>query len=317
MRNFKFTFILTCLILFVSAAYSADLSAKVDEISGKVEKKQGGGAWTPVTVGDVLSAGDSISTGFNSKAVLILGDTSVLVAKDLTRLTLAELYAKEGTVVTDLFLDVGNIRTEVHSSDSVSNDFTVRNANSTASVRGTVLDVEILGDGNGMKVMAWDGMAVITDIRTGRQARVGEQKKKKKAADADEEESNAEEESEEVADEGDSENTDAAAEDTQTDDSPSEMALPPEPPAEIAAAPVMASGNGGGMVSSMAAAIASTTVTVSTKPPSPQVISTGGGSSASTETAAAVTTVVEELTGGTTVIPVTTSNVNIQVVWPE
>ena len=304
MKIFKFTFILTSFLLVTSAVFSADLSATIQEISGNVELKRGAGAWTPVKVGDILNSGDSISTGFNSKAVMVLGDTSVLVAKDLTRLTLSELYEKEGTVVTDLFLDVGNITSEVHSSDLVANDFTVRNANSTASVRGTVIDVEILGDGRGMKVMAWDGIAEVTDIHTGRKARVGE-RKDDTGDDDGEEASDEEEDSEDSGTDGD---TGGAA---------SDMGLPPEPPAEIAAAPVMASGTGGGMVSSMAAAIASTTVTVSTKPPAPNTISTGGGASASTETSSSVTAVVEEITGGTTTVPITTSNVGIQIVWPD
>ena len=314
MRINKFILILTSLILITTALWSADLSATIQEINGKVEAKINGGSWAPVKVGDVLKPGDSISTGFKSKAVLALGNTSVLVANELTRLSLAELMEKEGTVTTDLFLDVGNIRTEVHSSDEVSNNFQVRNANSTASVRGTVLDVEILGDGAGMKVMAWDGMALVTDIRTGRQAQVGELKKKVKKtnAAAAEEEAAAEEAA------ADEESGDGSADTAEGDGdaAATDMGMPSEPPAEIAAAPLMASGSGGGMVSSMASALASATVTVSTKPPAPGNISTGGGASASTETAAAITSVATELSPTTTVVN-TLSNVSIQIVWPQ
>jgi hypothetical protein len=304
----KFMLILTSLIFISSALWSADLSATIKEVNGKVEAKINGGAWAPVKVGDILKPGDSISTGFKSKAVLALGNTSVLVANELTRLSLAELMEKEGTVTTDLFLDVGNIRTEVHSSNEVSNNFQVRNANSTASVRGTVLDVEILGDGAGMKVMAWDGMALVTDIRTGRQAQVGEQKKKKV------QKSKADESTEETADEEAS--TDEDSGDAAEGDAATDLGMPSEPPAEIAAAPLMASGSGGGMVSSMASALASATVTVSTKPPAPGSISTGGGASASTETAAAVSAVTEALNSTAAVVN-TLSNVSIQIIWPQ
>ncbi len=319
MKTFRFYLIIICLVFITNFLYSTDLKAIVQEANGKVEVKRGGAAWESVKVGDILSSGDSISTGFNSKAVLVLGDTSVLVAKDLTRLTLAELYEKEGTVVTDLFLDIGNIRAEVHSSDEVSNDFQVRNANSTASVRGTVLDVAILGDGRGMKVMAWDGMALVTDIRSGRKAQVGEAKKKKdeKAGQDSEESGDGESEDSGSGESGSDDGTDSEGGGSGADSETgaANMGMPSEPPAEIAAAPLMASGNGGGMVSSMASAIAASTVTVSTKPPSPAVISTGGGTSASTETAAAA--VVEEIIGGTTLPVITTSSVSIQVVWPE
>ena len=309
--NFKRFFLITiCLIFSIIPLWSADLTATIQEVSGKVEMKKAGGAWTTVSAGDVLNAGDSISTGFNSKAVMVLGDSSVLVAKDLTRLTLSELFEKEGTVVTDLFLDVGNIRTEVHSSESVSHDFQVRNANSTASVRGTVLDVEILGDGQGMKVMAWDGMAEVTDLWTGRKAYVGEQKKeKKKSGDSSDEGGDEESGGDESAAEGES---DGGSDSKASQD----MGLPPEPPAEIAAAPLLASGTGGAIVSSMSSAIAASTVTVSTKPPAPGNISTGGGTSASTETAAAAAAAAEEI-GTTTVVTPTTSSISIQVVWPD
>ena len=320
----KFSFILISLFLLTAPLFSADLRATVNEISGKVDYKTQGGDWTPLSVGDTLNPGDSISTGFNAKAVLILGDTSVLVANALTRLTLSELAEKEGTVTTDLFLDVGNVRAEVHSSDEVSNDFQIRNANSTASVRGTVLDVEILGDGRGMRVMAWDGMAEVKDLRTGKKAKVGEEKKKKdeggdEEGDSEDEEAADEEGSQDdgSADGEDSGDSGSDSGDTGSDGGSSAPAFeaPPEPPAQIAAAPLMASGTGGGMVSPMTTAIAATTVTVSTKPPAPTSISTGGGGSAATETTAAVTT-TEEIISTTTVVP-TTSSVNIQVTWPE
>jgi len=291
-------------LLITSSLYSQDLNAVVKEIKGKVEYKTGDGSWQPLAVGGILNRGDSISTGFDAKAVLELGGTSVLVADALTRLTLSELIEKQGTVVTDLFLDVGNIRTEVHSSDSVSNDFTVRNGISTASVRGTVLDVEVLGDGQGMKVMAWDGMAVVANQKTGRTARVGEAKKKTKKAEGNGDESQG-------AGEGEAEG-DA----TEENSGETDMGTPSEPPPEIAAAPLMASGTGGTMVSPMASAIASSTVVMSTKPPSPTSINTGGGGSVSTETAAALPPAVEEAVEVQTEVPQITS-VTIQASWPE
>ncbi len=300
----KITIIFFMIFVITVGITAAELTATIKEVSGKVEAKIGGGGWRPVVPGDKLTAGDSISTGFNSKAVMILGDSSVVVAKDLTRLTLSELVEKEGTVVTDLFLDIGNVRSEVHSSEGVDHDFTIRNANSTASVRGTVLDVEILGDGQGMKVMAWDGMAVVTDIRTGKKATVGEEKKTKTKEKKDGEESDS-------SDEADGEEV---AGDDSTEDAGADLPEPSEPPAEIASAPLLASGADGGMVTPMATAIAQSIVTVSTKPPSPSDISTGGGSVSSTETESAITAVITEVI--TTVVP-TTTNVNIQVNWPE
>jgi hypothetical protein len=291
-------FLLLSILLLSSPLHSQDLNAVVKEIQGKVEYKTGDGSWQPLAVGGILNRGDSISTGFDAKAVLELGGTSVLVADALTRLTLSELMEKQGTVVTDLFLDVGNIRTEVHSSDSVNNDFTVRNGISTASVRGTVLDVEVLGDGQGMKVMAWDGMAVVANQKTGRSARVGEAKKKAKKA-----ESSADTEEEEAAPE-------------EAPEEGGDMGTPPEPPAEIAAAPLMASGSGGAMVSSLSSAIAASSVTMSTKPPSPTSLNTGGGGSVSVASAVSLPPSTQEVIEIPPEVP-QINDVSIDVVWPQ
>lgn len=300
MNNKKLFFSILLLIVIAALSWGGNLTATVRETSGKVEVSKGGGGWVPVNPGDVLSAGDTISTGFNSKAVLALGNSSVLVANALTRLTIAELVEREGTVDTDLFLDVGSVRSEVHSSEKVSHNFTVRNANSTASVRGTVLDVEILGNGAGMKVMAWDGAAVVTDLKTGRSARVGSPKRSSGGSQDEKEEGDEEE------GEGDEEGSDEGGE---------ELAAPSDPPPETAAAPLMASGTGGGMVSSMASAMSGSTVTVSTKPPSPAAINVGGGGSASTDDGGTIAEVIDDSPIAEVVS--TISTINIQVTWPE
>ena len=266
-----------CFALIASSVFGANLTATIREISGKVESRTPTGEWTPVKVGDVLNAGDSISTGFNSKAVMVLGDTSVLVAKDLTRLTLTELYKKKDTVVTDLFLDIGNIRSEVHSSDSVANDFKVRSANTTASVRGTVLDVEIMGDGRDIKAMAWDGTAKVEFNKTGAATYVGEQKRKN----SNNEVAKEVVEKEEVAIEDDAD-TEASKEES-SNIVAAELGSPSEPPPSIEASPVIAIGNGQGMVSSLTSTISASTVTVSTIAPSPTEVAVGGGSYVSTE----------------------------------
>jgi len=308
----KFLFITVSFLMAVTPLFSENLNAVVDEIDGKVEYKSTDGVWKTLAVGDVLSPGDSISTGFNAKAVLVLGGTSVLVANSLTRLTLSELMKKEGTVVTDLFLDVGNIRTEVHSSDTLGNDFKVRNANSTASVRGTVIDVEVLGDGQGFKVMAWQGTANVTDLQTGSSGNVGESKEKylKKEA-AKEKETTAQTKEGASGDAAAGTGDSAAGSGEAAPPSGTEYGKPPEPSVQIASAPLIASGDGGDMVSSASSAISATSVTVSTKPPSPTSINTGGGSTAVTGSGFST----GEFIGDISDIP-TSSNMSIQILFP-
>jgi hypothetical protein len=124
--------------IFILAAYQAgaQAQAKVQSFTGKVEILSAQQAWVAVRPGMVLPLGTTISTGFNSTAVLQLG-ASVLQVKPLTRLRLNELVAREGTVSTDLFLQVGKIRAEVKSAEGLAQDFKVKSPVSTAAVRGT------------------------------------------------------------------------------------------------------------------------------------------------------------------------------------
>ncbi len=112
-------------------------------VRGKVEIKTPGGVWKQANAGDTILQGTTISTGFDGTAIIALGNTSVVEAKPLTRLTLNELIQKEGKVNTELFLDVGRVKAEVKSSEGLEHTFTLKSTVSTASVRGTTIE----GDG--------------------------------------------------------------------------------------------------------------------------------------------------------------------------
>ncbi len=92
--------------------------------------------------------GTTISTGFNSKAVLDLG-TAEIEIKPLTRMELTELIRRENLVSTKLDLKVGKVRATVRTEEGITHDFELRSAVSTASVRGT--DFEY--DGTSLKVL--------------------------------------------------------------------------------------------------------------------------------------------------------------------
>jgi hypothetical protein len=108
--------ILLLLLALGAGLAGAQTQAVVKSFTGKVEVLQQ--AWVPVKAGMKLSMGTTISTGFNSSAVLELGP-SVLQVKPLTRLRLNELVAREGTLKTDLFLRVGKVRAEVKTAEGL------------------------------------------------------------------------------------------------------------------------------------------------------------------------------------------------------
>lgn len=116
--------------------------AVVKEIRGTVEVKASGDAgWTPAREGRVLASGDSISTGFRSAAVLVIGG-SRLEVRPLTRLSLRELVRAENQEKVNINLRAGRIRAEVKPPLGGTSSFTVRGPIATASVRGTAFEFD-------------------------------------------------------------------------------------------------------------------------------------------------------------------------------
>jgi hypothetical protein len=140
-----FSIILAGVILVVALApgLSAQNQAVITEMRGKVEVMPQGGSWQAARVGMTVNRGATISTGFNSSAVLDLG-TSVLQVRPLTRMELQELIQQGNTVSTELFLKVGKVRAEVKTGEGLTQDFKLKSPVSTAAVRGTTLEFEDL-----------------------------------------------------------------------------------------------------------------------------------------------------------------------------
>ncbi|OQY34418.1 MAG: hypothetical protein B6241_04765 [Spirochaetaceae bacterium 4572_59] len=110
------------------------------DIMGKVEIKQPGQGWTPASEGLSLSLKTQISTGFNSKAVLDMGNSRTTI-QPLSRLRIEDVKAGGKEPRTSLFLGAGSIHAEVKKSDSRMINFSISTPVATAAVRGTVFDV--------------------------------------------------------------------------------------------------------------------------------------------------------------------------------
>lgn len=133
--------IILAICILAAAAASAQSTAVIRDVTGKVEIQAPQAGWVSARVGMTVSRGTTISTGFNSRALLDLG-SSVLSVQPLTRLRLEELLEKKGTVQTDLFLRVGKVNAQVKSTAGVTQDFKLRSPVSTAAVRGTGLEYD-------------------------------------------------------------------------------------------------------------------------------------------------------------------------------
>lgn len=140
----KKLFLCLTLILFATLCFAQSRNIQVVSAVGKVEKQQDG-LWVPVQVGEVLSKGTLISTGFRSSATLKF-EGSVISVNALSRLTIAELLENENSRDTSVFLDAGKIKADIKTSDNKRVSFTVRTPIATASVKGTAGLVSALGD---------------------------------------------------------------------------------------------------------------------------------------------------------------------------
>jgi len=122
-------------------------TARFESVQGTVEVKQPGGDWVPAASGMNIEKATLISTGFKSSAVVKVGG-STLQVRALTRLSLEEILAKEGSDTVELFLQTGRVRADVKPPENGKIDFTLKTPSITASVRGTIFDL----DTNNLKV---------------------------------------------------------------------------------------------------------------------------------------------------------------------
>ena len=117
-------------------------SAVFGTVTGKVEiQNPGEQAWQAVTAGMEVPVLSTVSTGFDGRAVLQLG-VSTLTIRPLTRLRIDELSTQNNVARTNLTMPVGRIRAEVKASAGARTDFKVHSPFSTAAVRGTGFETD-------------------------------------------------------------------------------------------------------------------------------------------------------------------------------
>jgi hypothetical protein len=143
MKRIKLACVMMAVLAGIAPAQENSF-AVIRDLSGTVEIKTPlSGEWVPAKAGDRLEKESSISTGFRSTAVLVLGN-STLTVRPLTRLSLEELSRTGGTEQTELYLRSGRIRGEVSPPPGGKVNFTVRAPSATASVRGTSFEFDAL-----------------------------------------------------------------------------------------------------------------------------------------------------------------------------
>jgi hypothetical protein len=114
----------------------------IRDLSGTVElKPAGAAAFIAAKAGDRIAANTIISTGFKSTAVINVGSATLMV-QPLTRMSMAEIFQAQGSERLDIQLQSGRIRVEVRPPAGTRADTSVRTPVATASVRGTIFDID-------------------------------------------------------------------------------------------------------------------------------------------------------------------------------
>lgn len=137
--------LLSILLFFVVYSFSAfALEGKVISTSGKVELLDGG-TWISLQEGDIIEKGAVISTGFRSSAIISIKKSEFKLGP-LTRITIEDLVSSQEDDTTQLFIDSGSIDANVNPDSGKRVGFKVRSPVATASVRGTIFNLNCAGD---------------------------------------------------------------------------------------------------------------------------------------------------------------------------
>ena len=140
MLKVRFVIIAGLILIAVSGVFAQQ--AVITELSGMVEVKRAGSAvWENAVRGQTLTMDSMISTGFKSTALFKAGSL-VITVRPLTRLTLTEIAAAAGTETVNVNLQAGRVKVEVDPPQGTRANVTVRGPMATASVRGTVFEVD-------------------------------------------------------------------------------------------------------------------------------------------------------------------------------
>ncbi len=143
--------IIICIIVFVWFIFTPEVvadKAKAQLIieSGTVEVKSEGEAWTSAENGMYLYSSDSVKTGDNSSASIILFETSIVRLDSNTQVTIEELIRKDETSVT-IQQDSGRTWNTVYKISGIDN-YEVQTPTTVASVRGTAFVVIVQENGS-------------------------------------------------------------------------------------------------------------------------------------------------------------------------
>ncbi|MDQ7779615.1 MAG: FecR domain-containing protein [Planctomycetota bacterium] len=125
---------------------TGEFLAEVKEVKGTVEiQASDKDKWVPAVVGMRFGEGSKVCTGFQSAVLIEFGDSSIVLLKDLTQVTIDKLYKDANAVEAKMNMEVGRARVFVKKQE-IRTDFRVSTPRLTAAVKGTAIEFETSPD---------------------------------------------------------------------------------------------------------------------------------------------------------------------------
>lgn len=112
----------------------------VTAVTGKVEVSKNGSEWTALAVGDKVSRGDTVSTGFRASVAFdykTSNQSTKIELGALTRVSFDELLSQGDADNVQLAIKTGSIKTTADREEGKRISFTVKTPVAVSSVRGT------------------------------------------------------------------------------------------------------------------------------------------------------------------------------------
>ncbi|UCF12797.1 MAG: FecR domain-containing protein [Thermoplasmatales archaeon] len=139
--------IIVCIIGFIWFTLTTDVvNAQLIVESGTVQVKHVGGSWISAENSMLLSQSDSVKTGDNTSASIILFESSIIRLDNNTEVTIQELIQLDEETSVKIKQDAGRTWNTISKMSGIDN-YDVQTPTTVASVRGTAFVVIVQSNG--------------------------------------------------------------------------------------------------------------------------------------------------------------------------
>jgi len=164
--------IVICIIGFLWFTLSSDVSkAQLIIDYGEVQIRHEGESWTSAQNGVLLYQSDSVKTGYNTSASIVLFESSIIRLDSNTEVTIQKILIQAEKTDVKIKQDVGRTWNTIRNLSGIDN-YDVQTPTTVASVRGTSFDINVffknLSANISTSVGVGHGTIVISSFKNGK-----------------------------------------------------------------------------------------------------------------------------------------------------